>query len=1066
MKTALAKITLKLLLISNLVSVSFGQCNPASSSTPFLLVSQSFNGHSYIRQLYVASPTGTVNTVAGMGTIGYYDQTTGTSAKLSRPIGLAAAKTGLYVYIADSTNYCVRRMGVGGKWPVTTLCGVCTVQGSTDGSASVAKFDPVQDVSLTDDNLFLYISTKQKLRVYDFTTAKVSTLAGSGTDGCGTGTGTAVAMTFTDIKAIASSDHVLAIGTTVIYRISRTSGAVEIIAGACGVAAYANGVGTSARFIALRGIAMTDDESKFYTFDTGAFNIRKITYPQMVVTTYTGASGANTYVNGGLSSLATFGYNTGMGTGLAMNPATNDEIYITGDEKVRILIISLSVARTFSGTGVSGDNDGAYNVATFRSPASLVYYSCPVICPAGNYGRYMCTVCAIGTYNSVTSMSACQQCTAGNYASATGATVCVKCALGSFVSTTGASASTACAVGSYAPVTGLSVCTKCAVGSYIPSTGASASTICAVGKYTSTTGASTCTVCNAGSYTSITGSSVCQNCQGGTYSSLTGVTSSSSCQNCTAGYYAPSGSSKCLQCAPSFISSNGATTCTLDPNALCPPGYKGLPGSCVTCSTGTYSTFTGALVCQNCSMGRFASASGSTGCVNCSAGSYASIAGSSVCRNCIAGAFSTSTGASNASVCQTCIIGSFASAPAASSCDDCAAGSYASLVGSSICQTCMPGAYSTSSRASGVSACQACMPGSYSTSAGASDVSTCQACMPGSYSTSAGASDVSTCQGCMAGTYSTSNGASDVSACQSCYAGSYSTSTGASDNSVCQGCIMGSFASAYGASSCAYCVAGSYTSTDGSSGCQACTAGTYASFTGASDALDCQSCTGGTYSTSTGASDASVCQNCSAGNYSLSGATKCLNCDNGFTSLEASSVCTLIPPCPLGSYGTTPSCNPCPANTNSSTNHTSTLLDCRCLPGYVCTYTKRINLRLTLLNITWDMLDVAGLANSRVIDAIAAAAGVSRDHVAITGIVAGTPARRMMREAEPRFKPTHPPLANATDSNTVSIWATVMGASSLDGALAATLLDPYLVDSFSWTHGHSVRVAREWGSLQ
>jgi hypothetical protein len=103
------------------------------------------------------------------------------------------------------------------------------------------------------------------------------------------------------------------------------------------------------------------------------------------------------------------------------------------------------------------------------------------------------------------------------------------------------------------------------------------------------------------------------------------------------------------------------------------------------------------------------------------------------------------------------------------------------------------------------------------------------------------------------------------------------------------------------------------------------------------------------------------------------------------------------------------------------------------------------------------MLNISGIYNSPIIDAIAAAAGVPRDSVVINGIVGGS--RRMMRMDDHANDQSTDPGDNPT------IMATVYGAKTFNNALATTLLDPYLVDSLSWTRGHSVRVAREWGSL-
>jgi hypothetical protein len=94
--------------------------------------------------------------------------------------------------------------------------------------------------------------------------------------------------------------------------------------------------------------------------------------------------------------------------------------------------------------------------------------------------------------------------------------------------------------------------------------------------------------------------------------------------------------------------------------------------------------------------------------------------------------------------------------------------------------------------------------------------------------------------------------------------------------------------------------------------------------------------------------------------------------------------------------------------------------------------------RLTLKNITWDMLNVTGLANSPIIDAIAAAAGVSREQVVIGSILSA--GRRRLGEGA------------------VTVLATVWGASRLR---SAELIGSDLIHSLSWSHRHSMRVARE-----
>ena len=189
-------------------------------------------------------------------------------------------------------------------------------------------------------------------------------------------------------------------------------------------------------------------------------------------------------------------------------------------------------------------------------------------------------------------------------------------------------------------------------------------------------------------------------------------------------------------------------------------------------------------------------------------------------------------------------------------------------------------------------------------------------------------------------------------------------------------------------------------------------------------------------------------QNCSVGYHSGSGATACINCTVGFSWSVSTSSCVLNAiigpaesiPCPVGYYGVDPACSACPPHTNSSTDHTSTLLDCRCLPGYLCSYTKRISVVLTLHNISWDMLNPVTLSQSSVIDAIAQAAGVSKENVHINGMFSGR--RRLLQDLQKH-----------------KLFITVKEADTLNLDLAYSLLN---IDShISWEHSHSLHVARE-----
>lgn len=417
-------------------------CAAGTSSTRDMFVSQSYSGSSFIKEVYIdvpASAIGSVNTMAGQGPIGYENNAYGYLSYFSRPHGMQVNREGTYIYIADRTNYCVRRMRnsvlTGSAYATDTLCGTCTVQGYVDGAANVAKFDnEVSHLSLTYDGKTLYISQVDRIRVYSFTTNTVSTLAGDGSGVCGGGTGMSASFTINCIHALRTSNYLLALGGNVIYRVDRSTGSVEIIAGDCSSFSNLDGTGTDAKFQTLKAMAIVDDESKFYVYDSYAFVLKQITYPGMVVTFIAGKPGVNSFIDGSFST-ATLGYANLVG--MAINPVNNDEIYITGGQKVRMIKISTSSVSTFSGSGAMGNTDGSTSAtSTFTYPSSIVVYSCPVTCPAGQYGYYTCTAmpaCPVNYYQPDTKSNTCQQCAtcdSGSYMSGCGGTsagICVNC---------------------------------------------------------------------------------------------------------------------------------------------------------------------------------------------------------------------------------------------------------------------------------------------------------------------------------------------------------------------------------------------------------------------------------------------------------------------------------------------------------------------------------------------------------------------------------------------------------------------------------------------------------------
>ena len=82
----------------------------------------------------------------------------------------------------------------------------------------------------------------------------------------------------------------------------------------------------------------------------------------------------------------------------------------------------------------------------------------------------------------------------------------------------------------------------------------------------------------------------------------------------------------------------------------------------------------------------------------------------------------------------------------------------------------------------------------------------------------------------------------------------------------------------------------------------------------------------------------------------------------------------------------------CPMHTTSAAGSYSRL-NCKCNPGYSCTYYKRIQAIVTLNSTAYDFNNNVGGVRDAFIAAMAAAANVQSQHVTINGVVSRSTAR-------------------------------------------------------------------------
>jgi sugar lactone lactonase YvrE len=245
---------------------------------------------------------GVVTTLAGLAGSGGYADGIGSAARFSGPSAVAVDASG-NVYVADTYNHVIRVISAEGT--VATLAGLANTSGSADGVGSLARFAFPSGIAV-DINSVLYVAdsfnhTIRRIGVG----ATVSTLAGSAGI-AGNTNGLAVNARFSYPNGIAvSSGGVLYVADSVNHLIRQISvlGDVSTLAGGAGLAGSTDANGTAARFNQPTGVAV-DNFGNVFVSDTYNHTIRKITMAGDV-TTLAGLAGVSGLPDG-IGSVARF----------------------------------------------------------------------------------------------------------------------------------------------------------------------------------------------------------------------------------------------------------------------------------------------------------------------------------------------------------------------------------------------------------------------------------------------------------------------------------------------------------------------------------------------------------------------------------------------------------------------------------------------------------------------------------------------------------------------------------------------------------------------------------------
>ena len=318
---------------------------------------------------------GVVTTLAGSGANAYANGT-GTLASFSQPRGVTLDSSG-NLYVGDLMNNMIRK--------VTAAAVVSRLSGSgsygfADGIGTSAQFSHTGGVAVdTAGNVYVADTNNNRIRKAT-SSGVVTTLAGSGVAGFADGTGTSAQFNLPSSVAIDVSGNIY-VADSKNNRIRKitSSGVVTTLAGS-GVAGFADGTGTSAKFYYPQGIAL-DTSANVYVGDGSNNRIREIT-PSGVVTTFAG-SGTGGFIDGTAAS-AQF-YNP---FGVAVDSAGN--VYV-GDNYNNAIrkITAAGIVSTLAGSGPNnfGFADGTGASALFYAPECVAVDSSGAVYVADSFNN-------------------------------------------------------------------------------------------------------------------------------------------------------------------------------------------------------------------------------------------------------------------------------------------------------------------------------------------------------------------------------------------------------------------------------------------------------------------------------------------------------------------------------------------------------------------------------------------------------------------------------------------------------------------------------------------------------
>jgi hypothetical protein len=289
------------------------------------------------------------------------------TATFNEPYTMAINPINGNLYISDFSNYTLRMITPTGT--VSTIAGTVGSQGHVDGNGTAAQFYSILSIAVNSTGTTLYCATSfdqdNYIRIVDLTTGMYSVTSSTNQ--------------YTNVQSICidPTNTYLYAATwynAVILRITISNWASNVLAGAHGVNAVVDGIGSSARFSDPLSICIDSVGSNLYLTDYN-YNIRMVTIATSNVVTIVGnKNGTGGTWNGDGNGTSV----TISSTGPITINSTNTALYFRDEKSIRMVEL---VSGNYTVTTISGfygapygQSNNVYQACLFWHPSKNVLY--------------------------------------------------------------------------------------------------------------------------------------------------------------------------------------------------------------------------------------------------------------------------------------------------------------------------------------------------------------------------------------------------------------------------------------------------------------------------------------------------------------------------------------------------------------------------------------------------------------------------------------------------------------------------------------------------------------------